>query len=72
MEEFFKELMNTANPKYIERSIAHKSPKDLEDVCIRNLLIHINAIEEILEKYSKTCLKQPFKKNPQTGFVDRR
>ena len=52
MEEFFKELMNTANPKYIERSIAHKSPKDLEDVCIRNLVIYINAIKEILEKYS--------------------
>ena len=34
MEEFFKELMSTANPKYLERSMAHKSPKDLEDVCI--------------------------------------
>ena len=68
MEEFFKELMSTANPKYLERSMEHKSPKDLEDVCIRNLAIYINATKEILEKYSKTCLKRPLKKKPQNWF----
>ena len=61
MEEFFKELMSTANPKYLERSMEHKSPKDLEDVCIY-------TTEEIPEKYSKTCLKWPFKTKPQNWF----